>query len=125
MYCYLCNTSPYRSFWDVELYCEKYIEHGNFILIKHLLKTIIETRCNVTYLPDSGSTGYDKHSTPKCQSGKTRYNGIRNSTEKWLEEDHDIKYACENVAFDALSEFHAESNKCELPSKNILCIMQS
>lgn len=54
MYCYLCNTSPYRSFdigkpWDIELYCEKYIEHGNFILIKHLLKIIIETRCNVTY----------------------------------------------------------------------------
>lgn len=130
MYCYLCNTSPYRSFnlgkpWDIELYCEKYIEYGNFILIKHLLKTIIETKCNVTKIiyPDSVSTGYDKHSTPKCQSGKIRYNGICNSTEKWLVEDPDIKYACENVASGAFSEFHAESNKCELPFKNVFCAL--
>lgn len=44
-----------------------------------------------------------------------------NSIEKWLDEDPDIKYACENVAFGALSEFHAESNKCELPFKNVFC----
>lgn len=46
-----------------------------------------------------------------------------NSTEKWLDEDPDIKYACENVAFGALSEFHAESNKCELPFKNVFCAL--
>lgn len=80
-------------------------------------------QCDI--LTDSVSTGYDKHSTPKCQSGKIRYNGICNSTEKWLVEDPDIKYACENVASGALS-VHAESNKCELPFKNVFfCIMQS
>lgn len=45
-----------------------------------------------------------------------------NSTEKWLDEDPDIKYACENVASGALS-VHAESNKCELPFKNVFCAL--
>lgn len=71
MYCYLCNIFLYwlfnlGKFWDIELYCEIYIEYGNFILIKYLFKIIIEIRCNVIYLFDLVLMGYDKYSIFKC-----------------------------------------------------------
>lgn len=85
MFCYLCNKSPDRpSFelgkpWDIEVYCEKFIEHRNFLLVKQLVKTINETHCNVTYLPRSF--------TPLCKTRNDGYKGTCNSTGNWLVKD--------------------------------------
>lgn len=120
MFCYLCNKSPDRpSFelgkpWDIEVYCEKFIEHRNFLLVKQLVKTINETHCNVTYLPRSF--------TPLCKTRNDGYKGTCNSTGNWLVKDPGIQYACENVSSGALMRFYPESDTCR-SYKNHFCAL--
>lgn len=112
MYCYLCNTSPKRPVfdlgkpWDIEMYCKKYIDHRNFIMMKQLVLTIKEINCNVTYLPISSTKGKAQQSVPRCYAEEQHftesYNDKCNLTGKWLIEDPEIKYACENVSTMAL-----------------------
>lgn len=108
MYCYLCNTSPQRPVfdlgkpWGIEMYCTKYIDHRNFIMIEQLVQTIKEINCNVTYSPISSTKGKTQQSVPRCYAeelySKKNYDDKCNLTGKWLIEDPEIKYACENVS---------------------------
>lgn len=128
MFCYLCNKPPKRpSFklgepWDIQMFCDKFIEHRNFLTVSHLVKTIIGTHCNVTYIPKSRKTAM-------CSKSEyVRYNGKCNSTGKWLVEDPEIKYACENVSLWQINEFYSQSGlndktycEFERPQKNAFC----
>lgn len=122
MFCYMCNKPPNRpSFelgepWDIEMFCDKFIDHRNFLTVNHYVKTIIETHCNVTYIPNSYN-----HKTVMCKdSTYARYRGKCNSTGKWRVEDPEIKYACENVSFLAKNIIsHNEVGR--LAQKNAFC----
>ncbi|XP_052687425.1 uncharacterized protein LOC128166354 [Crassostrea angulata] len=128
MICYLCNKSPSRrNFelvkpWDIEVYCEQFIEYRNFLTVKQLLKTISETRCNVTYLPRSFTDGNNVHHTVLCNKRYVRYTESCNSTGKWLVKDPGIQYACENVSAGALMRFYPESDKLRC-HKNHFCAL--
>lgn len=121
MYCYLCNTSPYRPVfdfgkpWDIKVYCKKYTEHRNFIMLTQIVNAITETNCYDTYLPNSKGT--DQQTIPLCNMGKTRYDGICN----WFVKDPDIQYACENVSSGALNLYSPEFDDCKYFCKNSYC----
>ncbi|XP_062589496.1 uncharacterized protein LOC134251148 [Saccostrea cucullata] len=129
MYCYLCNMPRFNFIpssskpWDIEIYCSVFIDFKSFLTMANLLDTIKRSRCNVTYLPLEKSDL--PHNVAYCLKTDTMYNGICNSSGKWFVYDDHVRYACEKIAFGALSEFYRLRLKprCEHPYKNVYCAL--
>lgn len=86
------------------MFCDKFIEYRNFLMVNYLIKIIIEIYCNVMYM-----LNLYKYKIVMCSKLEyVRYNGKCNLIGKWQVEDFEIKYVCENVLFLLFNEFYLQ-----------------